>query len=418
MDGMVAGETADRPNAGFWEQTLELAVESLVERAQSDVFMDTWINERTAQQAIMLRHLLGLPPATSIRERRAALHDHKDALRPFVPVQEFSVLKHRAAVLDFVRRRLPPEVVALALVGENKHDSAALIYALYQRDWSDLGLLFQIDKVHKSGFARMVLAELPRRGPQRFAEYITGPATAEVLADYDRQDPDGRVSELRGMLDDGESTLLFIRRPERRDLIIQGTTILHGFSPEWIILDFHEAATRVNIASKSVVPSLEIANALASAYYGVSCEYANDRAPSQAQQIRRLLDALIGDTAEGLRLVEIAVNHCPLHAAPKMVLSSTTTLSVAEAIRQIETAFGSLHDNLDWFHSVKVLYHGKRVTVSFDRPDDPVPGESVYVVRYTDHRLSAGERKPFEQFMLSTHGLTIVSTEKRFKSAA
>ncbi len=418
MDGIAAGGTDSRPDAGFWEQTLELAVEALVERARSDAFMDAWINERTAQQAIMLRHLLGLPPVTSIRERRAALHDHKDALRPFVPVQEFSALKHRAAVLDFARRRLTPEVVALALVNEDKHDAAALIYALYRRDWSDLGLLFQVDKVHKSGFARMVLAELPRRGPQGFAEYVTGPATAGVLAEYDRQDPDGRVSEFRGVLADGESTLVFIRRPERRDRIIRGTTILHGFSPEWIILDFHEAAVRVNIASKSVAPSLEIANALASAYYGRPCEYENDRAPSQARQIRRLLDALVSDTVEGLRLVEIAATHSPLPTAPKMVLTSTTTLSVAEAVRQFEVAFGSLHDNLDRLHAIKVLYHGKRVTLSFDRPDDPAPGETVYVVRYTDHRLSAGERKPFEQFMLSSHGLTIVSTEKRFKSAA
>ena len=418
MNVINGRETDSRPDSGFWEQTLELAVSGVIEHAQSDAFMDAWINDRTGPQAIMLRHLLALPPAVSIRARKPALHDHKDALRPFVPVQEFAAHKHRAAVLDFARRRLPEEVIALAQISEDKHDSAALIYALYQRDWSDLGLLFQIDKIHKSGFARMVLTDQPRRSPQGFADFVAGPAIAAVLADYDRRDPDGRVSELRGVLADGESTLLFIRRPERREHIIRGGAIVHGFSPEWIILDFHEAAIRVNIASKSVAPSLEITNALATTYYGVACEYENDRAPSQARQIMRLLDSLVGDTAEGLRLLEISVDASPLPAAPRIVLSSPTTLSVAEAIRSFEAALGSLHDNLDRLHAAKVLYHGKRVTLSFDRPDDQTPGEQVYVVRYTDHRLNASERKPFEQFMAQTHGLTIVSTEKRFKSAA
>jgi hypothetical protein len=264
----------------------------------------------------------------------------------------------------------------------------------------------------------MVLTEPPRRRPQEFAAYVTGPATAGVLANYDRHDPESRVSEFRGVLADSEATQLFIRRPERRDLIIRGTTILHGFAPEWIILEFHDAATRVNIASKSVVPSLEIANALASAYYGVPCDYDNDRAPTHAQQIRRLLDALVNDTAAGLRLVEVAVTHSPLPAAPKMVLSSSNALSVGEAVRQFEAAFGSLRDNLDRLDSVKVVFHNKRVTLNFDQSEYAVPGDSAYVVRYTDHRLGAKERKPFEQIMRINHGITIVSTEKRFKSAA
>jgi hypothetical protein len=50
---------------------------------------------------------------------------------------------------------------------------------------------------------------------------------------------------------------------------------VHGFSPDQIVLDFRDEAARLNIASHGHAASYEIANRLASAFYGQDCEYEN-----------------------------------------------------------------------------------------------------------------------------------------------
>jgi hypothetical protein len=72
-----------------------------------------------------------------------------------------------------------------------------------------------------------------------------------------------------------------------------------------------------------------------------------------------------------------------------------------------------------------VLFNGKRVSLIFDdgsKDDEPLPsspgdvtGQPV-VVRYTDRLIEPRERDAFELMMEETYGITVVSTEKRFRT--
>ena len=407
----------------FWEDDLEMPVGGLRSAAESDEFMTEWLARRSGAQVAMLRYLLHLDEGASTRTGRKELQDLLPRLRRFVLVQQFARHKLTAAVVDFAERRLPPQVMAIAQVGES-YDRSALIYAIYEQDWRDLALVYQIEKIHRRGFARMRLSKTPRRPETPLGDFLGDPNITAVLADYDRKAADGRLSQFRSHIPYDGTDLVFIRRADKAAFLMQGPAIVHGFAPEWIILDFRHGGSRVNICSESTRPSLEIANAIASAYYDRRCEYENDRVPTYPEQIRRLLDLLLAEQAQELTLVEVRVRNSPLSAAPKLVLSAEEDGSIAPAIRQLTEAFGPMLANLHDVAAIKTLFRRKRVSVIFDdgrKDGDPLPasdtnpGESPFVVRYTDHILTVAGRVAFERLMEEVHGIAVVSTEKRFR---
>jgi hypothetical protein len=371
----------------------------------------------------MFRHLLGLPGNLSTQAGRENLQEYLNALRPFFLVQRFARNKTKAAVIDFGERRLPAEAMALATSGES-YDTSALICAMYHRDWRDLALLYQFEQIYRKGFARTRLTERLRRPATPLGEFFSEATLKPILAAYDKRIADGRVSQFKSHLENDGTDLVFIRRADRPTFLMQGTAIVHGFAPEWIILDFRDGASRVDICSESRNRSLEIANAIASAYYNRPCEYKNERITTYPQQLRRLIDQLVVDRAHGLTLAEVRVRNSPLDGGPKLVLSADGAQSVAPSIRQFGGALSPLLTELESIDAMKVLYAEKRVSLILDdgsKDDEPLPpspdspaGRPV-VVRYTDRVLTPKERAAFERMMEEVHGITVVSTEKKFR---
>jgi hypothetical protein len=73
MNEIFPADPPDPPDK-FWEDDLEMPVASLWAAAESDEFMKSWLDDRSAPQVAMLRHLLRLanvPP----RSRRKELQD-------------------------------------------------------------------------------------------------------------------------------------------------------------------------------------------------------------------------------------------------------------------------------------------------------------------------------------------------------
>ncbi len=232
-----------------------------------------------------------------------------------------------------------------------------------------------------------------------------------VLEGFDKTQKDNRISELKDVVSRDGRHLVFIRRAESPDLLLHNGAIVHGYRPEWIILDFADGAKRVDISSVSVSVPLEIANRLASGYFGFNCEYENDAQVTHAKQLERLLKELANGNSKDAVLVEIVVSNSPLDGSAKLKIISPDTSSIGDSISHFEKAVGSILNDVDNVDSIKVLFRKKRVSLIFDGQENP--GE--YVVRYSDHRLNAIERRPFEDFMEQEHGVTIFSTEKRFK---
>ncbi|MDP8237674.1 MAG: hypothetical protein P9X24_01170, partial [Candidatus Hatepunaea meridiana] len=197
-----------------------------------------------------------------------------------------------------------------------------------------------------------------------------------------------------------------------RALCSGGGGIIHGYRPEWIILDFTDGAKRVDISSVSVSVPLEIANRLVSGYYGRSCEYENESRVTYAKQLGRFLDILQKAKTGELLLVEIVVLNSALEGSPKLKITKPDSNPIGDAIVHFEKAVGSILSEIENIESIKVYYHKKRVSLIFEKIEDT---DDEYIVRYSDHRLNAIERRAFEGYLRDIHGITILSTEKRFK---
>jgi hypothetical protein len=349
------------PSDLFWEDELEMPVTALRATAESDDFMTEWLAERNGVQVTMLRHLLGLRSSSSTRSGREDLQGYLPALRRFVPVQRFARHKLKAAVIDFAERQLTPELMALATSGES-YDPSALLCAVYDQDWRNLALFYQLEHVFRKGFARMTLSTSVGRPSMSFSKFMSRATLEKMLVDYDRRAGDGRTSQFKSHIPRDGTDLVFIRRPHKPGMLLLKHSIMHGLEPEWIILDFRQAAKRVNICSESNRPSRELAEAIASAYYGQNCAYENERILTSPQQLRGFIDLLQADQAQGLTLAEVRVHNSPLPGGAKLVVSAEGAKSVTPDIDAFDAAFSPLLAELANVEAIKVLFNGKRVS--------------------------------------------------------
>ncbi len=405
----------DTSGRKFWANELEVAYDQVVEQVGQPGFAQAWLDKRNGRQLEMIRKNMGREAkAGRIKRKKDESRPKPETLLPYVLVQEFAKFKSKLATVEVAQSLLPPDVMDSCSKGDDDYDTLALMFAIFHLAPFELRRVLHIDKIYKSGFARMKMKDGPRRPSHPLIDFLAQDGLQELLTQFDKSRKDGRTSEMKNILQDGDHDMVFIRRCERPSLILQGNMVLHGYRPEWIVLIFFDGAKRVNIASLSVDASLEIANLIASEYYGKKCEYVNESEITYARQLERLLDLLKKDQEEQLAWVEILLGSTPLNGECGMKLSDPESHSIGPAVRQFETAIGSLA-NLDAIHSIKVLYAKKHVSLI---PEKVEGTEDEFVVRYSDHRLIPRERLAFEKYMRSTHAIPVLSTEKRFKRSS
>lgn len=407
-------ERSGVPVRTFWEDGLEMALDPVLQPVvEGNGFLDEWLRRRTGRQVSMLGRILGTNGDGSVQRRKAVLGGQGEATLPYVLVEHFGRYKSRVAVVEFAKGKLAADVVASCRKDEDgeDYDTAALLFALYEQDPENLRLVFHLDKIHKSGFARMRLKKDRRKPSRPLKDAMRERDVAKVLESFDKAKHDGRRSELKAIVPNATRVLVFIRRAARQEYILSGDGIVHGYRPEWIILDFEEHAKRVSISSISVSVPLEIANRIATAYHGEACEYDNESEITYAKQIEKFLKHLAGEKTGELLLVELVAASSPLDGAPKLKISDEDSKPIGPALAHFARGIENLLDDVARLESVKVLYKKKRVSLLFDRED---LGDDALVVRYSDARLNGFERKQFEDLMGDTHGIPVLSTEKRF----
>lgn len=407
----VDGHTRD-----FWANELEVPYDQVLERAIQPGFMEAWLEKKNGRQVDVLRRTLGIDGAASgrLKEMKKQLRSDDDELLPYVLVQEFVKFKSKLATIGHAKKALPPAILDLCRKGDgdDDYDTLALCLAIYHHDAQQLRSILHLDRIHKTGFARMRMKDGPRRPKERLADFLSARLVEDVLGRFDKSKADGRTSEFKNIMVDGDNHLVFIRRCERPSLIMQGHDILHGYRPEWIVLVFFDGAKRVNISSLSVEDSLEIANRIASEYYGTPCEYENDSAITYAKQLERLFERLKNDDDEKLTLVELVANNSPLDNSCALRFSHSGASSIGPSLKHFETKIGNVLAAIDAIESIKVLYAKKRVSLILEKHGGI---DDQFVVRYSDHRLNPLERVSFETYMAETHAIQVLSTEKRFK---
>jgi len=399
----------DQPPASYWEADLEVSRGQILEDASQDGYLSEWIGKLPGRPIGMLCRILGVEPGGSVQRKKDALRERQNELLPYLLVDRFAFRRSKVATADIAEQVLSEEELDLCRKGEDEYDITALLFAVFHRRWQDLRTVFHLDKIHKSGFARMSLNGAGKPPAQTLGDYLKPETLRGLLKSFDHAQGPGRRSELRDVIVRGDRHIVFVRRGERPDLIMQNQAVVHGFRPEWIVLDFDDDAKHVNISSHSVSEPLEIANRIASGYFGHACEYDNQIEVTYEKQLEILLGQLIDEQVDELSFVEIVVANSLLDGASKIRLSDAA--SVCRSLRHFGKAVGNLLTTITQIESIKVGYLGKRVTLLFEQ-DDAV-GE--YIVRYSDHRLNGLERRSFEAYMKRTHGITTLSTEKRYK---
>jgi len=382
--------------------------------AEDKAYIRNWVKGLTKRQLRVLCSNLGLDGDAKIKDQRDALISCDGQLTRFFLVDRFAYRRSKFATSDYAASVLPAGVIEACRSGEDNYDTLALLFALFQLDPEHMRTVFHLEKVHSTGFARMKLKGNARKpNNATFEEFLTPEVIVRVLTQFDATRRDGRSSEFKNIVQHAGQHLVFIRREERRTMLLKSHHAVHGFSPEWIVLDFGKNGKRVDISSLSMSVPLEIANRLASAYFGGKREYENEIQVTYEQQILKFLDTLKTDGCDFLRLVEVIVKNSPLDGAPSLRLNSDDGESIAESVRHFEKAVGSILSDVDLIKTVKVLYCGKRVKLTFE-PIENV--EEGYVVRYADKSLNARQRKAFEtKLREEPYGLRTLSTEKRHK---
>ncbi len=414
----VALDEAGESETEFWASELEFDHARAARELEHANSLSEWIDDLPGHQVGMLCVLLGIDHDQSVQKLRPLLHERASATSPFYIVAQFGRFKSEVAVVEVAREALSPHLVDLCLKrrrkpkddGEDRYDKTALLFGLYAQDPRLLKQAFHFDKVHRKGFASMVLAEPARHTPKTsFAAFLSESHVGAILQSYQRSHRDGSVCELQGIWTREGRHYVFIRRTERPDHIHDGRSIVHGYRAEWIVLDFSPDGDQVNIASRSVEEPREVAARIASAFFGCDCRFVNEEKVTEAETIMEFIGGARA-SGNGLGLVEVCVENSPLRGAAKLRMSHEDALSLGESLDHFDQAVGNLIESLEDLLWIKVLYRGKRVGLQFDQ--DGI-GNEYYVVRYTDQRLNAFERRRFEQTMREDHGVAILSTEKR-----
>ena len=213
---MASLEEAGSAAREFWEDDLEMALDPILARVRENGVMDEWVGGRTGRQASVLCANLSIGGDGSVRERKNDLRAiGGDDLMPYLLVDQFSKFKSKIATIGFAKEVLTEGSLNTCRIKDDVFDKTALLFAMYHRRPEDLRVVFHLDKIHKSGFARMTLGETTRRRRESFEDFLQPDVVKGTLADFDVAKRDGRTSEFKDVVAHRDSQLVFIRRAER-----------------------------------------------------------------------------------------------------------------------------------------------------------------------------------------------------------
>jgi len=400
------------PPQTFWKDDLGLNIEELVD-AFDDEARAAWIDKLNGRRAAIICEALGLD-GHSTQSRKEALRDTGDELVPFYQVERFARFKSKVAALEIAHEVLSEERLGECMTSGGNGDTTALLLAIYVQRWEALKAVALLDRTHKSGFAGMHLIGAGRKAKHALSDLFKPSALRTILSAADKTARDRRTTVFRGVLDRNGRLQLFMRRAERPDQMVrpQGG-VIHGFKPEWIILDFEPEAKRVRIASRTGVVPIQVANRIAQACFEKDCHYINDSDTTSRATLEKFLTQLRANRNGPLLLVELTCKTSPLKGSPALRISQPDSQHIGPSLHHFEDRVGKIPlDNID---SVKVLFCKKRVTIILDRAEDDT---NAFEVRYSDHRLNRLEREDFVTLLRETHGIPIHSTEKHYARSA
>jgi len=411
-NGIAGTAVRDRsiPEPTYWLEELGVACDVLDERYSRGESLKSAL-ERLSPRAIdVMAARLGMNGGRATREKRAELAGAYEHIHDLLYVMRFGKRKSRAAIEETARECLSDEELLHCEITPGRYDRDALLLKIYEKSPERLKNVHLIEKIHKKGFAQMVLVDPPNKSPGTWEDFLTAGAVQDIVNGYDAERTDGRVGLCKGIIRRGGRSLIFVKMEEKFEIFSMKGQSSPGYVPEWIILDMGRDGRNVRISSVTPAASVNIANRITGRYYGRSCRYRNDMEFTHESVILRFLNRICFEEPEKMPCVGIAVRNSKLEGGVTLHIIDPHSTGVGPSVRELTEKIGGMIDDIHNVEWVKVV-HRTHVKILFETKAD-APG--YFVVRYTDNTMLEPERREFEKMMRDEYGLSVLSTEKKF----
>lgn len=318
-------------------------------------------------------------------------------------IARFGLFKSAAAVRDAALLNLPPHRQRALELHRGQLPHLLTLLSLFQHDPRSLAQVRCLDVWHRRGAASLILADKVLLPEQPIEDFLVPESVTAHLSDAF---PRLRVETL---LPRSRGHLLFLRRPLRQTWHWREDReeVDHGHAEELIILHFLDGGREVRLSASTGLLSRQVADHLASAFFGQPCRYIDDHRPTSDSAIQNLLSGLLSGAPLGLKMVELVVDNAPLGGLPRLSITQMDSESIAPAVAELEARFGGLLTRVDDIRRIKVCYQGSRINLSFPQ----VGGQRV--VHFGDARLDHDRAAAFQDFMLREFGLQVRSSENQ-----
>lgn len=408
---------ATTPDRDFWERDLLRGTY----RQRMDLETDPDALLRAIQERFKSRtavtfiaKCVGADSSGTVADIQEELANHGRAIVHFLLVDDFAQYKMSTAVSDIAEVYLDADELDECKKGNDQYDRQLLLMRLYLRAPHALLYVQGLNDWHRKGAAPMVLAEEARAPATPLATFLVAANIVPVLADLSRTHAaHPHLHYVMTVPRQSDGQIVFLRRNLRPDHVWteDGTDVLHGQKSEWIILHFRDGAGALKVCSQTSEIPREVANRIATAYFGQEVRYVDDHQAAPEAAIENFLAAITDPDDGRLPILELVATNSPLTGSHKIMITNDGDRDIIDGIDDFEQRVGPILDDLDNIARIKVAFsNGKqanRLSMFFARKN------GIRVVQYDDGRVDNNRCAAFERFMKDEFGINIRSTENK-----
>jgi hypothetical protein len=395
------------PDEEFWRDEVEVPYyREIAARLAEPKYLRSQLERFNGRMLRVACRRLHLDEEMRPAEIRGALLSRPRDVLPLLLAQAAGAYKARVAIERLAGAVFTASELADYTTRSDALDHRALVLGLFDRDPQHLKTIHLTSLIHSRGFAPMVVNKNVRGRHGDPEAFLTQDKVQAALDEYERRNGSRRISRCVGILNLDKGIVVFIKRQDKASFHFDADGNRAGFTPEWIVLDFHADLRRLRIASQTIDVPVHIAAELASEYFGTEVGYENEDETTDEDSIRSLLASLLDEADPDLDLVEARVANTGLPGKAKVTI--THAEPIVDAVREFSAQWGDLFRDLDSVEAIKLKFCEKRITMVFKRDDQR------WTVEYGDARMNSFERRQFESHLRDEHDIPARSTEKRF----
>ncbi|GHM58792.1 MAG: hypothetical protein sGL2_09420 [Candidatus Mesenet longicola] len=308
------------PSQEFWESSLETPVFSLLSDFRNQNIRKNWLHSISGKQLSVIFYYCckdkqngqlfehNIPwqyDDVSVQQKRKILTNIYDTLFDCYLVDRFGCTKSESAIVEVAKSVLHQDIIESLLLQNNKYDKKSLLFILFHDDPHLLKHVFHFNKVQKRSFSSFTLKNPPRQKTATFKDFVSKEKVQQILKQHDLTENDNFESQFQGFFFYQNRIYVFIRRARDLDLILNSNQVVHGYKPDWIIIDFALNANQVNLCTKSISQGLRITNYIVSQYFERECSFINTHNQTEVAQVYKFLQACIEGADADICIFEI-----------------------------------------------------------------------------------------------------------------